>query len=102
MTVRNSIDYECGDGWRNLIDTAIDQITSTDHRIQIDQVKEKFGTLRIYYHPHNDRADAILKITEQIASETCEVCGASAARNQPVFGWWKTLCVGCVKTQKKN
>lgn len=98
----NDIDYECGDGWRNLIDAALDQIRATDHRIQITQVKSRKGGLRIHYGPHNERADFIVKIAEEIASQTCEICGSGNARTQPVKHLWKTLCAKCVSMEKHN
>jgi NMD protein affecting ribosome stability and mRNA decay len=101
MTVKDSTDYECGDGWRNLVDTAIDQIRATDQKIRIDQVKQKMGGLKIHYHPHNEVADNIVEITEEIASQTCEQCGA-AARTQKVQGWWETLCAQCVSIMKNE
>lgn len=101
MNVKSSLDYQCGDGWRNLIDTALDQIRATDNKIRIEQVKEKFGGLRIYYGPHNERADQIVELTREIAAQTCENCGSGDARTQPINGWWLTLCPKCVSIRKK-
>lgn len=98
----NSEEYECGDGWRNLIDTTIDMIQATDRRIVIDQVKEKMGGLRIYYHPVNADADRIIEYAEAIAAETCELCGNTVARNQKVFGYWKTMCAHCIGVAKRD
>lgn len=102
MTVKDSTQYACGDGWRNLIDTAIDQIKFTDYRIVIDRVNEDRGGLKIQYHPHNVHADSIIKLVERIASETCENCGEHPARRQLIRGWWKTFCAKCVSIEKKN
>lgn len=102
MTVRNSTDYECGDGWRNLVDTAIDQIRSTDHKIQITEVKEKFGDLSLHYRPRNEMADHIVSLSCEIASQTCELCGSADARKQPVRHLLKTLCAKCVSIEKKQ
>lgn len=102
MTVRDSTQYTCGDGWRNLIDTAIDQIKFTDHRIVIDEVIERRGGLKINYHPRNAHADSIITLAERIAAETCENCGGHPARSQLVKGWWKTYCAACVSIEKKN
>jgi len=46
--------FECGDGWYNLIDELCETITiiigNKDIKFVADQVKEKFGGLRFYYH----------------------------------------------------
>ena len=48
--------YECGDGWYELLRGLCGQIVSAYEEagqpvdIVIDQIKEKFGTLRFYYH----------------------------------------------------
>lgn len=102
MTVKNSIDYQCGDGWRNLVDTAIDQIRATDNRIQILEVKEKFGDLSLHYRPRNDKADYIVRLTGEIASQTCESCGSTNARKQTVRHLLKTACAKCVSIKKNN
>jgi hypothetical protein len=58
--------------------------------ITIDQVKEKFGTLRFYYEGGDERTAAMISMVERISEVTCEESGApgtSCVRG----GWWKTL-----------
>lgn len=46
--------FSCGDGWYKLLDelfTKIDQIAP--NKVTLDQVKEKFGGLRVYYTYHD-------------------------------------------------
>ncbi len=44
----------CGDGWYAIIDHLCEELTDLqekyDIRIIFDQIKEKFGCLRVYYH----------------------------------------------------
>lgn len=46
--------FECDDGWYKIIDELCETICSliegTDIKVTADQVKEKFGGLRFYYH----------------------------------------------------
>jgi len=48
----------CGDGWYNILETLcqkLDSITANkDVKVIADQVKEKFGGLRFYYHIERD------------------------------------------------
>ena len=76
--------FECGDGWYNLLDSAfrkIYKIIPLGIEIKVEQIKEKFGTLRFYYTPRSDDKDLceiindIVSNTENESSIICEVCG---------------------------
>jgi hypothetical protein len=87
---RPRIEIEEGhEGWRQLIDNAL----ASAERIlseypcalfRILQVKEKFGTLRIYFREEglpaevSDRLRDIMQATNDESSSVCEMCGASA------------------------
>lgn len=72
---------------------------------EITQIKEKFGTLRFYYHIVYDgtgiteaqanRIGAAINLTEELSSTVCEVCGEIGG---PCVkqGWMKTLCPECM------
>ena len=42
---------------------------------QVQQIKEKFGGLRIYLSNEDDYIHGIINMAEAIAVRTCEVCG---------------------------
>lgn len=70
---------------------------ATGCKIRIQQVKEKFGGLRVYYHLtgyNTDEAHAIVESAvrkaELKAIHTCEMCGEPG--HQRDNGWVKTLC----------
>jgi len=68
-----------GPGWQGLVDTAFETVTAVGGRIQ--QVKEKFGLLRIYAkvpQPMKQGIDAILYELEVQSRNVCEQCGAPA------------------------
>jgi len=50
-----SFGFECGNGWLPLIDSIGQQLTDlgVEKNVVAQQVKEKFGGLRFYYHTEN-------------------------------------------------
>lgn len=93
------IPYECRDGWTRLIDNCLDKMFAVDPDITIDQVKEKFGGLRIYYTSFSDSynlLDDFVSDAEDEADVTCEVCGSkSSVRLDVSYGWYSTVCRVC-------
>ena len=92
--------FECGDGWFNIINQLcqniqhhIDWKNKSEEvvpQVVVDQVKEKFGSLRFYYHGGDDYISGLVSMAESMSGVTCEVCGSSGeSRNE---GWIKVLC----------
>lgn len=54
------------------------------------QIKEKFGGLRIYATVFKDSQSECISLTEEIASVTCEDCGARGTLRSG--NWLRTLC----------
>ncbi len=54
------------------------------------QVKEKFGGLRFYAHPLNERTTALISVTEGFSFRVCEECGNKGKLYK--LSWHKTLC----------
>lgn len=88
--------FECHDGWVSLIDGTLRLITryasKHDLEVKVDQVKEKFGLLRVYLRGGDIMVDRILDVAEVISSCTCEVCGG-AGRLFQVNGWLQVRCL---------
>lgn len=57
---------------------------------KIKQVKQKFGTLRIYTSFHNDYIKGVIDMAERISENTCEICGACGRLYKQ--GWHMVLC----------
>lgn len=55
------------------------------------QIKEKFGTLRVYTNNANDTAEDYVRFAEALSARTCEVCG-NTGRAHSSGGWLRTLC----------
>ena len=110
--------FECGDGWYNIISRLMSQIQhhidwkekqrkwaiewNQEHpdqlrpvpelvpQVTLDQVKEKFGTLRFYYSGGDDYVRGMVTMSESISAVTCETCGnAGELRDE---GWYYVSC----------
>ena len=97
---------EVGDGWYQIIDSLCNQIQhhvdwkqeqkekygrgDGCSQVVADQVKEKFGGLRFYYHGGDDVVDGMVRMAESWAAHTCEVCGNVGSTRGG--GWIRTLC----------
>jgi len=60
-------------------------------QVTLDQVKEKFGTLRFYYSGGDDYISGLVSMAESMSGVTCETCGKPGTRTGG--GWVKTVCV---------
>ena len=135
---------ECNDGWYDIIDSLCEAMTNTfttsvdingvyhvfpAPQIVADQIKEKFGTLRFYYHMEypkeytelydkyladdvnrrklqewSDRYyqffNGIEHYAEILSSRTCEVTGKPGKMHRTTGGWYKTLNEEYAKTEQ--
>ena len=117
---------ECRDGWYDLITELCEEIMKayTDEGrpmdMVVDQIKEKYGTLRFYYHfggqsetiqsldvmgvggirmmsksaPFEDKIASIVAKYEEKSAHICEDCGSPGVL-RPDLGWVLTLCDVC-------
>jgi hypothetical protein len=92
--------FECGDGWFNILDQLMGNIQhhldwknkkeEVVPQVTLDQIKEKFGTLRFYYTGGDDIIDGMVRMAESMSAVTCEECGGVGKRRDG--GWIRTLC----------
>lgn len=54
------------------------------------QIKQKFGTLRMYYDGGNETVKSVVSMAEDLSSTTCESCGNVGKLYR--IGWHRTLC----------
>lgn len=84
----------CGEGWLELIANCHSELLSIDPNFQIQQIKEKFGTLRFYAEPSKqeylNEFRRIIDKYEQLSARTCEMTGMNGVLMKR-GGWYKTL-----------
>ena len=95
--------FEVGDGWFNLLDQLMGNIQhhidwknrdgEVVSQVTLDQVKEKFGTLRFYYTGGDDVIDGMVRMAESMSGVMCEECGNPAESKSG--GWIRTICNPC-------
>jgi len=87
----------CGPGWLPIIQKALEEINNINPNIEILQIKEKFGGLRLYVGNIGDvdttEIKKIVRHAERECSMTCEYCGCTGKWRK--LGWQKTLCDLC-------
>ena len=69
-------------------------------QVTLDQVKEKFGTLRFYYSGGDDVIDGMVQLAESMSGVTCEECGNVGERRGG--GWVHTYCEPCEELRNKK
>lgn len=87
---------ECGHGWAKLIE-AVALAAADDKRevkIRATQIKEKFGTLRIYTNVYSEFTHGAIHVADTLSQHTCEQCGR-VGQTRSHRGWLQTLCQTC-------
>ena len=92
--------FAIGKGWWPLIEKLSEVIQNRiDHQqkqgndcpqVIVEQVKEKFGTLRFYYQGGDDFIHGATWLAESMTGMLCEECGGLGTRRSG--GWVRTLC----------
>jgi len=97
---RESAKRMVGPGWSKIIDMLYDELPIPD-KIQVHQVKEKFGTLRFYISGATKEQYAIIDKAEAMSEITCENCGEpGTVKNR---GYWLTcLCQKCFDKETEH
>jgi hypothetical protein len=69
----------------------------------VEQVKEKFGTLRFYYRGGDDYVRGLVSMAESMTEVTCESCGSGAKTVWPKGGGWvHTTCEPCQEARSNR
>jgi hypothetical protein len=76
---------------KKALESGIREVTPVVPQVVVDQVKEKFGTLRFYYQGGDDYISGLVSMAESMSGVTCEVCGKPGKSTRG--GWIQTLCV---------
>lgn len=79
---------ECGEGWQGII-SALDAQLSGD--CQVCQVKEKYGTLRVYVGEATEADLDYIDEAEYKSMIVCELCGKPGEIRER-YGWVSVAC----------
>lgn len=108
---------ECNNGWYELLGSVCWRISQHERNIEnhrkylekndpeklkdqpeyfpvkFDQIKEKYGGLRIYFSGGDDYVEGVIGMAEEYSYKVCEKCGNAGKPNKG--GWITTLCDSC-------
>jgi len=89
MTSANNV----GEGWHPILRELEEELNKIDPDFILLQVKEKFGGLRYYAHPHvpDPAFEGAIHVAEAKSERTCEVCG-EPGEIKATYHWLKCLC----------
>jgi hypothetical protein len=103
---------ECQTGWNQLLHNLFtklegylavnpEKFINCEFPFRIDQIKEKFGTLRFYVSgAASDEMMIAIDDAEVQSAKICEVCSKPAVVCVSKGGFWlKTLCSECAKDE---
>ena len=116
-----SFGVECGLGWYDIISNVCWKIKQHEENkewnrkylekndperlaslpeyfpVKFDQVKEKYGGLRLYFSGGDEYVEGLVSMAEAMSYMICEVCGNKGEPNKG--GWISTLCMDCRSKQ---
>jgi hypothetical protein len=58
--------------------------------VKFDQIKEKYGGLRVYFSGGNQYIEGLVSMAEAMSYKVCDVCGNKGEANKQ--GWISTRC----------
>ena len=92
-----------GEGWANILVQLCQNIqhhldwknkdSEVVPQVVIEQVKEKFGSLRFYYQGGDEYIAGLVSMAESMTGVTCQDCGDVGETRQG--GWIRVLCNTC-------
>ena len=91
-------------GWEKLVRRVLEEFAGNKNDanvLRVEQIKDKFGGLRIYTNFTSDKIRTIIKTAEEDAEITCMQCGyyGDTVTNQPNF---QVLCEKCAAIYRKE
>lgn len=88
------------DGWKDLFLEMCEELSAAvkgkenEHTFRFDEIKEKWGELRMYAAGSSEETENIIEKYTQKSRKTCICCGAAATRMSK--GWINPYCDKCI------
>lgn len=95
-TTAMCVGFDVGDGWFRLIDVVSSIIVERSAEVGLDpvatQIKEKFGTLRLYVQglQNDEYLEGCIAMASAVSAQVCQVCGGNGLLR--IAGWYRVLC----------
>jgi len=78
------VSFECNHGWYFILDALLYAIEWRNRQLELEgkskieivQIKEKFGGLRFYYDGQDQFIAGAVSVAEHLSETTCDMCGA--------------------------
>jgi len=83
---------------QEIIDRDYRKVSDDIPQVVVEQVKEKFGTLRFYYQGGDEYIHGLVAMAESMTGVTCEECGNPGESYSG--GWVRTLCRPCEEARE--
>ena len=82
--------------------SAIDSFNAAnpENPIEVSQIKQKFGGLRIYHHNAPEDIRPFIDEAIEASWHTCEKCGSTTGVTTNLEGYRLTICTDCRKEIK--
>ena len=80
---------ECPEGWYDVIEEAVEKLSKFEEHVRVEQIKEKFGTLRFYTDGGNEHTNTVISFVEYISGFICETTGKTDDVGYNKKGWIK-------------
>ena len=99
---------ECGEGWKGIYQPIIDYIEDYnkdkegEDKIEIYQIKEKFGTLSFYVSKKTDELRKMIEDAEAESYHVCEICGRHINKQIVEHHWIYPMCRECYDGMKEK
>lgn len=96
---------ECKDGWKILYEPILDYVTKynkdkqEEEKLQILQIKEKWGHLELYFNFYTDELNDMVNKAYEESAKVCEDCGSRCDVGMVIDGWLHSICLDCLKKE---
>ena len=91
-------------GWFPILESVCDLIENhieqkQEVQFEFTQIKEKFGSMRLYYIGGDDFVDGVISMAESMSHDICELCGKPGKINKEGY-WLSCRCEECRKEEE--